>query len=488
MWPCKWSDVLVVDCGSDGKEAHTFLDILQKSAECGQGLDMTDKNTVKTSPVISQKCQQKLILISRRKMASVFQEKLRNIFYFEDNCDITDLDEKSQKQILERSVNFQGTNVVLSTLVGSDPPDSIKTLLKSDVISILLSMKHELKVGRPLGDPCKYYVPRVLQHQIYLKEDILKLTDKTITFAVSGLQPEELKNYLLAGEKICECVYDEREGSHIFKIVSDFSKTELSAELENMKTSNEAGQNVKPEEVRYIILGNKNPESDFRELKEMCRNVHWIHVEEGSFLWRDSKCNIDIIRRCIDKTKLQTYDMKSVVEHNDRTMLLVAEPGMGKSTFFSYMAHEIKKWKPSVWVLRINLNEQTNELEDTEFEYKCIDKYQTFLWNAAYSPEQDALKVTKEIILQALKETGKMVIILDGFDEISPEYNPKVEKLIKAIRDETAAKIWISSRFSYWQELEDILGRFAFTLQPFTKENQIQFLEQYWSEVTEIPN
>jgi len=36
--------------------------------------------------------------------------------------------------------------------------------------------------------------------------------------------------------------------------------------------------------------------------------------------------------------------------------------------------------------------------------------------------------------------------------------------------------------------LEDILGRFAFTLQPFTKENQIQFLEQYWSEVTEIPH
>jgi hypothetical protein len=36
--------------------------------------------------------------------------------------------------------------------------------------------------------------------------------------------------------------------------------------------------------------------------------------------------------------------------------------------------------------------------------------------------------------------------------------------------------------------LEDIVGKFAFTLQPFTPENQIQFLEQYWSEVTEISN
>jgi predicted PilT family ATPase len=35
--------------------------------------------------------------------------------------------------------------------------------------------------------------------------------------------------------------------------------------------------------------------------------------------------------------------MKSVVEHKERTMFLVAEPGMGKSTFISYMAQEIKK-------------------------------------------------------------------------------------------------------------------------------------------------
>jgi hypothetical protein len=70
--------------------------------------------------------------------------------------DIMDLDEKSQKQILERPVNFQGTNVSLSTLVGTYTPDSIKSLLDFDVISILLSNEHELSVGRQLGDHCKY--------------------------------------------------------------------------------------------------------------------------------------------------------------------------------------------------------------------------------------------------------------------------------------------------------------------------------------------
>jgi len=113
--------------------------------------------------------------------------------------------------------------------------------------------------------------------------------------------------------------------------------------------------------------------------------------------------------------------MKSLVEHKDRTMLLVAEPGMGKSTFLSYMAHENKKWKRSVWVLRINLNEYTKELEDIEFEQECIDKCKMFLWSAAHSTVQDALKVTKEIFLKALEQTGKIIIILDGFNELSSD-------------------------------------------------------------------
>jgi len=52
-----------------------------------------------------------------------------------------DLDKKSQKQILERKVNFQGTNAAQQTLVGTDPPER---LTDSDVISILLSNEHKL--------------------------------------------------------------------------------------------------------------------------------------------------------------------------------------------------------------------------------------------------------------------------------------------------------------------------------------------------------
>jgi ABC-type multidrug transport system ATPase subunit len=56
------------------------------------------------------------------------------------------------------------------------------------------------------------------------------------------------------------------------------------------------------------------------------------------------------------------------MEHNDITLLLAAEPGMGKSTFLSCMEHEIKKCKPSMWVLRINLHEHIRTQVNIEFE------------------------------------------------------------------------------------------------------------------------
>ena len=191
-------------------------------------------------------------------------------------------------------------------------------------------------------------------------------------------------------------MYDEIERIHSFKIVSDFSKTGLSADLENIKAYNEAGQNINPEDVRYIILGKENPESEFRELKTLITNAHWIHVEEGSFLWRDTNCSIDIIRRYIDDKKCKKYNITSVMEHSEGTMLLVAEPGIGKSTFLSHMEREIKKRNTTVWVLRVNLNEHTRTWEKIEFGEECIDKCKVFLWSAAHSPEQGALKMTKK--------------------------------------------------------------------------------------------
>jgi hypothetical protein len=74
-----------------------------------------------------------------------------------------------------------------------NPLKSKAALLDSGVIPILLSNEHGLGVGRELVDLPKYYLQQVLQHHLYLNENILKLTYKRITFAVTGVHADKLK-------------------------------------------------------------------------------------------------------------------------------------------------------------------------------------------------------------------------------------------------------------------------------------------------------
>jgi hypothetical protein len=69
--------------------------------------------------------------------------------------------------------------------------------------------------------------------------------------------------------------------------VDSFTEPGLSVELRSKTTRHTVSQSSEPEKIRYVILGKKDPETDFNELKAYCENVHWIHMKDGKFVWRD---------------------------------------------------------------------------------------------------------------------------------------------------------------------------------------------------------
>jgi hypothetical protein len=279
---------------------------------------------------------------------------------------------------------------------------------------------------------------------VYLNDDILRTVDNSITFAITGLEPSELKRYIPVDEKIHKLEFDERSRTCRFSIVDSFTEPGLSVNSRSKTTPHNVSHSSEPQKIRYVILGTKDPETDFEVLKMSCKNVHWVHMKDGKFVWRDSNCNIHIIRKNIDNTTCEPYDHRRIIEHSDTPMLLTAEPGMGKSTLLSFVEHEIKKCNPATWLVRINLGENTKTLKNSEFESEVIEK---FLWDPAHSPEQIALELEKELFRQALGQTGNVAVILDGFDEISSEYGSKVMTLIKELMSEMRLKIWVASRF-----------------------------------------
>jgi hypothetical protein len=79
------------------------------------------------------------------------------------------------------------------------------------------------------------------------------------------------------------------------------------------------------------------------------------------------------------------------------------------------------------------------------------------------------------------KQKVGIIIMLDGFDEISPSYKETVIDLLEALRQTAVEQIWVTTRPHLREELEDKLQELSYTLEPFSEENQIKFLTKFWS-------
>jgi ankyrin repeat protein len=70
--------------------------------------------------------------------------------------------------------------------------------------------------------------------------------------------------------------------------------------------------------------------------------------------------------------------------------------------------------------------------------------------------------------------------MLDGFDEISPFYKETVIDLLQALRQTAVEQLWVTTRPHLREELEDEVQQLSYSLEPFSEENQLEFLLKFW--------
>ena len=122
--------------------------------------------------------------------------------------------------------------------------------------------------------------------------------------------------------------------------------------------------------------------------------------------------------------------------------------------------------------MRIELNEHTGSLKTLKEEQ--IDKEKTIEFVS-----EKMLKLIPgletELFKQCCgqKEKIRTVIMLDGFDEISPVYKETVIDLLKAVRQTAVEQLWVTTRPHLREELEDKLQQLSYALEPFSEENQV---------------
>jgi len=155
-------------------------------------------------------------------------------------------------------------------------------------------------------------------------------------------------------------------------------------------------------------------------------------------------------------------------------MLISDTAGMGKSTVQTHLSKQIKQKFPANCVVRIDLNNKRGALQGEQISKK----------KAIESVWEELLKLKPPLVLDIFKQcleqkrNVRIVIMLDGFDEITSSYKEAVIDLLQALRQTAVEQLWVTTRPHLREELEDKL-QLPYIKRPFSEENVFEYLKNY---------
>jgi hypothetical protein len=291
-------------------------------------------------------------------------------------------------------------------------------------------------------------------------------------FAVSGMELKDLAAIVPAGETV-EYI-DQQNIRHI-----DFRKKMCG---------------------RFIVLSEADAEICFLELckKHKVKTLHWVQLNNGNLLWKKTHGGpdklltyIDTESTRLDKMCIEKYmrrgtcevSEKAVWDLGERTVLVVAEPGMGKSSSTTQMAWYTKLADPTSWVVRINWNDHCRKLQAINAETFNFNSLVEFLCSSAF-PESKYTDINRNLLKHALKKSGNVTVLMDGFDEICPLHADKAAVILSQLMKTKVRRICVTSRPVQRKRLEKELSVTAFnmkSLSPLTSQDVPEILDvQKW--------
>lgn len=178
------------------------------------------------------------------------------------------------------------------------------------------------------------------------------------------------------------------------------------------------------------------------------------------------------VRTRLSRPNQHNYSETEIIEEKDfcaeltqnRRIVVSGTAGLGKSTFCKSVFLELINKPQGIFPIFIELRDINNEQEQTLLEH-IFSK--VFLVNESFTKNQ----------LKYAIQTGKILLILDGYDEIHYDLRDKYQKEILELSDTNHnILILVSSRpddvFKSWNEFSE------YHIQPLSKENAIELINK----------
>jgi ankyrin repeat protein len=247
---------------------------------------------------------------------------------------------------------------------------------------------------------------------------------------------------------------------------------------------------------RIFLLAHSEVENSFPEICDRLegKSLHWLDFKNGALLWKKSSCGTDSLMDYIDTEKTAAdkrivaacmksgsceVNEDSIWDLGERTVLVVDEPGMGKSSTTTQVAWHTKLADPTSWVVRINWNDHTMKLKEINTDTFNLDSLVEFLCSAAF-PKSKYTYINRILFKQALQNIGNVTILMDGFDEISPIHAEKAAAVLSELMKTEVGRVWVTSRPVEKERLEKKLSVFAFNMKKLSRVSQEEMLLKHW--------
>ncbi|KAL7011650.1 hypothetical protein ACKWTF_014370 [Chironomus riparius] len=212
--------------------------------------------------------------------------------------------------------------------------------------------------------------------------------------------------------------------------------------------------------VRSSRCDDGNQESQ----EQLAAVVHNAKSSEKNFYFEQQNC----------KNKVHNFDdILDVTEHS-RMFVLSSKAGTGKSTTFQELTIRIKQVYPNRWVSYIDLKDYIQLFTKVEHQEDVLS-----LLNAILNLK--CMKKVEQKMFEELFSSGEVVLLWNGFDEVSPAYSDFIIHLLTTINRNTNNIQYISTRPLYSDLIRSKFGVTSHSLVPFDDDKQTEFLTSFFT-------
>lgn len=184
------------------------------------------------------------------------------------------------------------------------------------------------------------------------------------------------------------------------------------------------------------------------------------------------------VERKVSSQSQQDFDFDALSDYAvaHKIVLLSDDPGAGKTTTFKRFALQLKEKFPSYWVTYLDLKQFIDVFELNEFlVFSDASEIAQFIAVKMLRLENVDLSVFCQLFIE-----HRLILLLDGIDEICPNFKDFIVRLLKAVKSKTNNQLWISTRPHIANDLSRNLGQEYFYLKPFTQCEQREFYFKFY--------